>query len=143
MPRPVKWRRVCCMPDNSRYGPLDKQIDERNVVFMSVDEYEAIRLIDAEGCTQEECAEQMNVSRSTVQSIYDSARKKLAASLIDGSMLRIEGGEFRLCDGVSRWCGSRCQKHHHGRRCSFNPEYELQTKKIETEKNDENSNTDE
>jgi hypothetical protein len=51
---------------------------------MSVDEYEAIRLIDAQGDTQEERAEHMNVSRSRVQSIYDSARKKLAASLAYG-----------------------------------------------------------
>jgi predicted DNA-binding protein (UPF0251 family) len=66
---------------------------------MQLDEYETIRLIDLEGLTQEECAEQMDVARSTVQGIYISARKKLADSLINGKLLLIEGGQYHLCDG--------------------------------------------
>lgn len=53
MPRPFKWRRVCSLPENNRYGPLNATADESGVVHMSVDEYEAIRLIDTEGYTQE------------------------------------------------------------------------------------------
>ena len=41
---------------------------------MTVDEYEAIRLIDLLGFTQEECAKQMSVARTTVQGIYAEAR---------------------------------------------------------------------
>ena len=73
---------------------------------MTVDEYESVRLIDLEGLTQEECASQMNVARTTVQSIYFSARKKLSDSLVNGKVLQIEGGEYKLCDGQ----GSRCNK---------------------------------
>jgi predicted DNA-binding protein (UPF0251 family) len=82
---------------------------------MSVDEYETIRLIDAERYTQEACAEHMNVSRSTIQSIYESARRKLAVSLVNGKVLRIEGGEYRLCDGSSLACGGGCHRHRCGR----------------------------
>ena len=38
----------------------------------------SIRLIDWVGLTQEQCAAQINVARTTVTGIYDSARHKLA-----------------------------------------------------------------
>ena len=99
MPRPRKWRRVCCLPDSNRFGPLDSPLDTENTVNMTVDEYETIRLIDLDGFTQEECANQMNISRTTVQGIYYEARKKIAESLVNGKVLWIEGGEYQLCDG--------------------------------------------
>jgi len=108
MARPRKWRRVCCLPDSSIFGPLDYAA-KSNPVRMTVDEYEAIRLIDLEGFTQEECAERMNVARTTVQGIYIEARRKLASSLVNGRMLVIEGGEYRLCDGVAG-CGRGCRR---------------------------------
>lgn len=144
MPRPFKWRRVCCLPDNNRYGPLNAIESDNGVVQMSVDEYETIRLIDTEGYTQEACAEHMNVSRSTVQSIYDSARKKLADSLVYGKVLWIEGGEYRLCDGASGHCGGNgCRRHRCGRGFSGDPEWNPQGQTTETEKMNEDCNTDE
>lgn len=144
MPRPFKWRRVCCLPENNRYGPLNTNADDHGVVQMSVDEYEAIRLIDAEGYTQEECADHMNVSRSTIQSIYDSARKKLSESLVFGKVLWIEGGEYRLCDGASGHCGGGgCHRHRCGRNSSIDPESKDSTAEAEMEKINENRNTDE
>lgn len=77
---------------------------------MEIDEYEAIRLIDLEGFSQEECAIQMDVSRPTVQRIYMEARRKIAESLINGKVLSIEGGEYRLCDGLGNGCGRGCHK---------------------------------
>lgn len=99
MPRPIKWRKVCCVPERNIYGPLDSDTDMGDVVNMTVDEYETIRLIDIEGLTQEECAKQMSVARTTVQGIYNEARRKLAQSLINGKVLTIGGGEYRICDG--------------------------------------------
>ena len=110
MPRPIKWRKVCCLPENNKFGPLDSLKDKKKHVKMTVDEYEAIRLIDLEGLTQEECSDQMNVARTTVQGIYVEARKKLAESLVNGKVLLIEGGEYRLCDGFGNGCGQGCCK---------------------------------
>ncbi len=144
MPRPFKWRRVCCLPENNRYGPLNAAENDNGVVQMSVDEYEAIRLIDTEGYTQEKCAEHMNVSRSTIQSIYDSARKKLSDSLVYGKVLWIEGGEYRLCDGMSNGCGNGgCHRHRCGRNARFGSESYDQAAQTEMEKSSEDRNTDE
>lgn len=115
MARPIKWRKVCCLPESNRFGPLDSPADAENHVIMTVDEYETVRLIDLEGFTQEECATQMNVARSTVQGIYIEARKKLAESLVNGKVLLIEGGEYRLCDGLENGCGRGCHRHRRGR----------------------------
>ncbi|HQL91749.1 MAG TPA: DUF134 domain-containing protein [Anaerolineaceae bacterium] len=114
MARPKKWRKVCSLPDNNRFGPLDSPADASHV-NMTVDEYETIRLIDLEGFTQEECAQQMNIARSTVQGIYVEARKKLAESLVAGKILHIKGGEYQLCDGSGMECGRGCHRRRRGR----------------------------
>lgn len=116
MPRPRKWRRVCCLPGSNRFGPLDVPVQEGNVVVMSVDEYEAIRLIDLEGMNQECCANRMNIARTTVQGIYNDARRKIAESLVNGKTLWIEGGEYRLCDEHEAACGNgNCHRFGRGK----------------------------
>ena len=114
MPRPRKCRRVCGLPWNASFGPTGGQSIE-NAIVMSVDEYETIRLIDQTGLTQEECAAQMNVARTTVQGIYNDARKKLADVLVNGKGLVIRGGEYSLCDSREESCGcDGCCKHRNG-----------------------------
>ncbi|QVK18207.1 DUF134 domain-containing protein [Mycoplasmatota bacterium] len=115
MPRPKKWRKVCCLPESDRFGPLNAPINEEYFVTMTVDEYETIRLIDLEGFTQETCAKQMNIARTTVQGIYNDARKKLAESLVNGKVLRIEGGDYKLCEGIEKSCNG-CYRHRCNRK---------------------------
>lgn len=68
-------------------------------VILTVDEYEVIRLIDLEKMTHEQCARQMDISRTTVTEIYETAREKIADSIVHGKLLLIAGGHYRLCDG--------------------------------------------
>lgn len=102
MPRPRKCRKVCCMPERNSFGPLNITNINAEIILMTVDEYETIRLIDLEEMTQEECAEKMDVARTTIQRIYNDARKKLAKSLVEGKILKIQGGDYKLCDKSER-----------------------------------------
>lgn len=110
MARPRKWRQVCELPENNRFGPFGRPWESEDTVVMTVDEFETIRLIDNEGFTQEECANQMNVARTTVQGIYADARRKISDSIVNGKPLLIEGGEYRLCEGVGNGCGRGCSR---------------------------------
>ena len=108
MPRPCKRRRICALPGCGRFGPMEQTEGEREVISMGLDEFESIRLIDLEGLTQEQCAERMGVARTTAQAIYSSARAKLAQCLVEQKELRIQGGDYVLCDGGAQGCGCRC-----------------------------------
>ena len=108
MARPAKKRRVCEKPLCNRFMPqLEHQFIE--IVTLGIDEYECIRLIDYEGMTQEECAEQMNLVRTSITGIYANARKKVADSLVNGKELRIEGGNYEFCHGNLTCCRQRMQ----------------------------------
>ena len=111
MPRPKKCRRICDYPQTPSFIPAEMP-EPMDAVILTLEEYETIRLIDKEGLSQEQCGDFMQVARTTVQQIYSSARKKLANVLVDGLPLRIEGGDYQLCNGGDRACGcSNCYKH--------------------------------
>lgn len=110
--RPRKCRTVCHFPDTLEFIPADG-LPQGPPVVLTVDEYEAVRLIDREGLSQEQCSERMGVARATVQQIYASAREKLARFLVDGLTLRIEGGDFRLCGGEGQYCGGCFKRRYH------------------------------
>ncbi len=101
------------MPGSEGFGPVGARSSGESIV-MTVDEYETIRLIDLIGLTQEECAAQMNVARTTAQGIYNDARKKLADALVNAKPLVIRGGDYEICGeekadcncgGCRRRCG--------------------------------------
>ena len=104
------------MPAISGFVPAEASSQNAPVV-MTVDEYESVRLIDLLDCTQEDCARQMKVARTTVQAVYDSARKKLALALVEGRPLVIQGGDYILCEHAGQCCGKNCRKRRCGRCC--------------------------
>ena len=125
MARPVKNRRVCALPKYTAFAPIQKGNQQKGpqrgeTVVLTVDEYEALRLIDMEGFSQIECSEYMQVARTTVQHIYMSARKKLTSALVNGKPLVIQGGDYCLCDGNHQGNGPHglCGRCH--RCCSNN-----------------------
>ncbi len=90
MPKNTKCRRISGLPGQFGFAPTDNiSVDALHLTF---DEFETIRLLDAEGMTQEQCADKMGVARTTVTAMYDSARKKIAKVLVEGRSLVISGG---------------------------------------------------
>ncbi len=110
MPRPRKCKKICYLPHNLEFRPVTESANE-SCVFLTLVEFETIRLIDKEGLSQEECGVRMEVARTTVQQIYTSARRKLAEVLVEGLPLKIAGGDYRICEGEGFHCGcGGCKK---------------------------------
>jgi len=107
MGRHQLWRRVSAIPPVTYFKPAGVRMDELQEARLLVEEAEAIRLKDLEGREQEECARQMNISRSTFSRLLDSGRRKIADALLNGKALRIEGGNFEMA--VRRF---RCLEGH-------------------------------
>ncbi|MCR4618798.1 MAG: DUF134 domain-containing protein [Lachnospiraceae bacterium] len=118
MPRPQRNRRICREPLYREFAPLrtitekplaDKAAEsvkdtDLKVVTLSLDEYEAIRMVDYIGLTHEQCAAHMRVSRTTVTEVYERARKKIADAIVNGKKLLIEGGNYSVCENASKNC---------------------------------------
>lgn len=94
MARPKKCRKINAEPSYDCFTP--DGFPSGVPIILTVDEFEVIRLVDLEGLTQAECAFEMEVARTTVTDMYDSARKKIAECIVTGRELKITGGNYRL-----------------------------------------------
>jgi uncharacterized protein len=91
--RPRKYRIVKVDPRISQFSPRGKpgRPDEVN---LSVDEYETIRLFDHTGISQKEAAKSMNISQQTFSRVLKMARKTVADAIVNGKIIRIQGGSY-------------------------------------------------
>ena len=94
MPRHRKCRYVGFPPDFVAFKPVGVPSSELDETVLTVDELEAVRLADLEGMYQEQAAREMNVSRQTFGNIIQSARAKIADFLLNGRVLKIDGGSL-------------------------------------------------
>ena len=103
MPRPQRKRTIYQIPE-CRTFTADHA---RGTVDVTLDEWEAIRLMDQEGLDQSECARRLNVARTTAQNIIRSAHAKIADALVNGRTIQIGGGNVDYSDdrefGCCRW----------------------------------------
>ena len=103
MPKPKKERFVKYPPRVLLFKPQGIPAVMLKQVVLSVDEYEAIRLMDYENMDQEKAAAKMGISRATGARILESAHRKIADALSQGKAIRIEGGSYVL--QMNRfWC---------------------------------------
>lgn len=69
---------------------------EQEALCLTVEELEAVRLVDLLDLEQEEAALYMGISRKALWNDLTSARRKIATALVYGTGLRIDGGSFIL-----------------------------------------------
>jgi len=116
MPRPVKPRRISVVPKTHLFKPAGSRLKKEDCIQLNLEELEAIKLKDIDGLDQQTCANQMEVSRQTLQLILESARKKVATALVDGRGLSIEGGYYNYggCDDTCPRCHGQKGCRHRG-----------------------------
>jgi uncharacterized protein len=107
MARPQKDRLIKEPPLFSEFKPagIPGRLVEK--VILTIDEYEAFRLSDNLAMSQEEAADEMEISRPTFTRLIESARKKISELIINGKMLVIEGGNIHFRQNLikCRGCG--------------------------------------
>ena len=108
MPRPFCKRFVGWQPRVALFKPAGIPAGELELVVLSLDEVEALRLADLNGLYQEQAAPKMAVSRSAYARILESARRKIADALIHGKSLRFGGGPVRSGPGRAGVCPRDC-----------------------------------
>jgi predicted DNA-binding protein (UPF0251 family) len=97
MARPQCCRRVSGTPGCNVFRPeAGQRSAEAEMLRLTLDELEAMRLADLEGLYHEQAAERMNVSRQTFGRIIESARRKTAQALIEGMAIKIGGGNCEI-----------------------------------------------
>jgi uncharacterized protein len=94
-PRPKKPR-ICTCPHRPPgalvFKPAGTPLKDLEKIHLAHDEFDALRLCDSEGLTQDEAGQRLGVSRGTVQRLVVSGRQKLIDALVGGRALIIAGG---------------------------------------------------
>jgi len=102
MVKPKKERKVLYPPRFYFFKPAGIPASKLESVNLTVDEYEAIRLVDIEKLNHLESAKSMEISRPTFTRLLDSAHKKIGSAIVNGYAIRIEGGSFVFVNNAYR-----------------------------------------
>jgi Predicted DNA-binding proteins len=106
--KPRKKRDVLYPPGAVYFKPQGIPMPYLNIVNLTIDEYESVRLGDLENLKHEAAAKQMNISRPTFTRLLRSAHSKISDAIVNGKAIKIEGGDYKLLGNRFRCrkCGS-------------------------------------
>ncbi len=95
-PRPIRYRKISIPPVISGFKPYGGNSNNRHsrAVFLQIEEYEALRLVDFEMLNHTQASVIMDVSRPTLTRICARARQKVAEAFVVGKQIIIEGGKI-------------------------------------------------
>lgn len=94
--RPKCLRRVEFDPGITYFKPRGIPISDLDIIVLTLEELEALRLVDLNGLQQEEAAQKMGISRRAFWDELQNARKKIVDALINGKAIEIKGGNYVL-----------------------------------------------
>jgi len=89
MVRPRLRRRIRFCPRASYFKPVGIPLRSLEVVYLTTEEGEALRLKHDKGLNQTQAAKEMNTSQSTFQRILRSAYQKIATAVVEGKAIRL------------------------------------------------------
>ncbi len=89
MPRPKLYRKIRFNPNITYFKPQGVPMRSLDVIELTSEELEALRLKNIKNLDQIECAKLMKTSQSTFQRILMSAYKKITEALTQGKAIKI------------------------------------------------------
>ena len=92
MPRPCLRRRVRGRPNSSYFKPAGIRMIDLEESVLEMSEFEAIRLVDLKGVSQDEAGMKMQISQSTLSRVLKNGRKKIADAVVNGKAIKISKG---------------------------------------------------
>ena len=87
-------RRVSCLPKAAYFKPREIPLCDLEIVNLSIEELETIRLCDLLQVEQNEAANLMGISRKTLWNDLQRARQKVVDALVNGKAIEISGGDY-------------------------------------------------
>jgi hypothetical protein len=87
---------VTDVPDVQFFKPAGVPLSSLQIVELTIDEVEILRLVDIDGLTQEEAAVKMGISRRTLWNDLMNVRRKVAYALVNGQAIHIRGGAYNV-----------------------------------------------
>ncbi len=93
--RPVKVKTIRKKPPISQFSPRGR-IGRPGYAGLKFEEFEAIRLADHTGLSQKDAARFMDISQQTFSRILRNARKNIAKAIVNGDIIRINGGRYKI-----------------------------------------------
>ncbi len=89
MTRPKLCRNISLSPNVTFYKPRSIPLRSLEVMEVTLEEWESLRLKHEEKLNQTEAAEKMHTSQSTFQRILTSAQEKISLAIVQGKAIKI------------------------------------------------------
>ncbi len=102
MARKKHLRKIVSPPRFKSFNPTGIKGKKTGDIDLLYEEYEAIKLADYDLLTHKEASELMDVSRATFARIYESARRKIAISLVEVKELKSVFGNVKFDNSWSQ-----------------------------------------